>query len=267
MSWGRALAIGMKIEDVEDWPERIARVTADQVTIAARRILSAPGQVELQLLPAEGGGIMMRVLFLVFAVLQLAGCAKEPSFDSPVGEPVIGLQIEEVVSPSGITAWLVRDDSLPITAIQFQFQDAGAVTDPEGLEGLADMASSLIDEGAGPLDSQAFQQRLNDLSITLRFSAGREGFGGTLYSLNRYRDDAVEMLRLALNEPRFDAEPVERIRAQIQAGLRSRAQNPRAIAGEKLMRDLFSGSCLWPACRRHGAIGRRDQGGGSAPVC
>ncbi|RED48525.1 M16 family metallopeptidase [Aestuariispira insulae] len=183
--------------------------------------------------------MIQRLILVMASFAGLSACVATPKFQAPISEPAIGLEIEEVVSPSGIRAWLVRDKSLPITAMQFQFRDAGAISDPDGLEGLADMASSLIDEGAGSLDSRAFQGRLNDLSITLRFSAGREGFGGTFYSLNRYRGEAVEMLRLALNEPRFDAEPVERIRSQIITGLRAEAQNPRTIAGRRLMQDLF----------------------------
>ena len=39
--------------------------------------------------------------------------------------------------------------------------------DPDGKEGLAYLASSLLDEGAGDLDSQSFQRRLEELSIAL----------------------------------------------------------------------------------------------------
>ena len=58
----------------------------------------------------------------------------------------------------------------------------GVAVDPEtetivtlgSKEGLANLVSALIDEGAGELDSQAFQGRLAELSISLSFSAGRE---------------------------------------------------------------------------------------------
>ncbi|WP_245957091.1 M16 family metallopeptidase [Aestuariispira insulae] len=50
---GAALVIGMDISDVEEWPDRIAKVTADEVTLAARRVLAGPGGVELRLLPEE----------------------------------------------------------------------------------------------------------------------------------------------------------------------------------------------------------------------
>ena len=101
------------------------------------------------------------------------------------------------------------------------------------------MVSSLLDEGAGDLDSQAFQRRLEDLAVRLRFDAGRDTFGGHLRTLTKNRDAAFDLLRLALTAPRFDDEPVSRIRDQILAGLRRDQENPNTIASRTLLRALF----------------------------
>ena len=66
-----------------------------------------------------------------------------------------GMQIERVVSADGIEAWLVEDHSIPVISLSLLFP-GGAALDPAGKEGLASMASSLLDEGAGDLDSGAF---------------------------------------------------------------------------------------------------------------
>ncbi len=132
--------------------------------------------------------------------------------------PARAIEIQRVVSPGGVEAWLVEDHTNPIIAVRFAF-DGGAALDPEGREGLAEMVSSLLDEGAGDLDSQAFQRRLEDLAVHLRFNAGRDTFGGHLRTLTRNRDAAFDLLRLALTAPRFDDEPVALIRNQILAGL------------------------------------------------
>lgn len=154
--------------------------------------------------------------------------------------PAGAVEVERVESDRGVVAWLVRDETVPVTAIEFTFEEAGAVLDPDGKPGVANMLSGLLDEGAGDLDSQAFQQRLNDRSISLSFSAGRTDFSGSLYTLNRYRDEAVDLLRLALYEARFDDEPVARIRRQIEAGIRREATDPGALASEALMKTLFA---------------------------
>lgn len=148
------------------------------------------------------------------------------------------VEIQRVISPGKIEAWLVRDTSVPIVTISFTFE-AGGVYDPDGKEGLAELASGLLDEGAGPLDSKSFQQELEDNSITLRYDAGNDRFSGRLRTLAIHRDRAFELLRLSLTAPRFDPEPVERIRGQILAGLRQSLQNPQTIAGRTWMKMVY----------------------------
>jgi len=155
-----------------------------------------------------------------------------------ISPPAFAADIQEVRSPGGITAWLVEEHSIPMIAMEVHFS-GGASLDPEGREGLANLLSGLLDEGAGDLDSQAFQARLEDLAISLSFNAGRDSFTGSLRTLTENEDEAFRLLRLALTAPRFDAEPVERIRSQVIAGIRAREQNPNRIVGRTLFTTLF----------------------------
>ncbi|HIC79592.1 MAG TPA: insulinase family protein [Kiloniellaceae bacterium] len=148
------------------------------------------------------------------------------------------VEVQRVVSPGGIEAWLVEDHSNPIIALELVFR-GGASLDPEGKPGLAHMVSGLIDEGAGPLDSQTFQGTLDDLSIGLRFQAGLDNFTGSLTTLTENRERAFELLRLAITAPRFDTEPVERIRSQILARLSREAEDPDVIASRTLRQLMF----------------------------
>ena len=152
--------------------------------------------------------------------------------------PAKATQIERVVSPGGIEAWLVEDHLNPIVSLHLAFR-GGSALDPKGKEGLANMVSTLLDEGAGDLDSKAFQQTLEDNSITLRFSAARDSFGARVQTLTEYRDLAFDLLRQAMTKPRFDAEPVSRLRAQLLANLRHESEDADAIAGKTLMKTLY----------------------------
>lgn len=154
------------------------------------------------------------------------------------GSTAQAVEVQRVVSPGGIEAWLVEDRLAPIISVRFAVR-GGAALDPEGLEGLAEMTSALLDEGAGDLDSQAFRQRLEDMSITLRYDAFMDTFRGRLRTLTRNRDEAFDLLRLSLTEPRFDAEPVERIRSQIQSALSRRLNNPDALASKTFWATVF----------------------------
>jgi zinc protease len=148
----------------------------------------------------------------------------------PIPAAEAAAKVERVVSPGGIEAYLLSEPSIPFLSLSLHFR-GGAALDPVGKEGLAYMVSGLLDEGAGDLDSQAFRTELEDRAIRLSFDAGRDEFTGRLKTLTRHRARAFELLRLALTEPRFDAEPVERIRNQIQADLRRRTEDPEYLAG------------------------------------
>ncbi len=146
------------------------------------------------------------------------------------------LDIKEVTSPGGINVWLVEDHTLPVVSVKFLFADSGSANDPLDKQGLARMLSNTMDEGAGDLDAQAFQQALSDHSITLSFSAGRDTFGGDLKSLSRNKQKAFELAALALNQPRFDAEAVDRMRAANISRIQSSMSEPDWIAA-RLIND------------------------------
>ncbi len=154
--------------------------------------------------------------------------------------PAQAIEIQRVVSPGGIEAWLVEEHSNPIMAISFSFV-GGAALDPVGQEGRARMTSALLDEGAGDLDSQAFQGELDRLSIQLGFGASDDDLSGNVTTLTKTRARAVELLQLALTEPRFDAEPVERVRGQLQVRLSRKASDPNSVAYDTLDQLVFAG--------------------------
>lgn len=151
------------------------------------------------------------------------------------------LNIQELKTPGGITVWLAEDKSLPIIALSFAFLDSGTALDAPDKQGLVRLLSNTMDEGAGDLDSQTFQKELADHSITLRFSAGRDAFGGNLKTLTRHKDKAFTLLGFAMTKPRFDAEPVERMREANLARIRSSLGEPDWIAARLLNDQIFEG--------------------------
>ena len=155
-----------------------------------------------------------------------------------LARPSAALQIQRVTA-DGIEAWLVEDHANPIVALRVAFRGAGAATDPADKAGLARMAAALLDEGAGDLDSQAFQGRLQDLAIRFGFDADLDNFGGSFLSLTQHRETAFELMRLALTQPRFDPEAIARIRSQLEAYLRGQAEDPDWTANRRLWASLF----------------------------
>lgn len=145
-------------------------------------------------------------------------------------------RVQKVRSPAGIEAWLVEDYAIPLVALNFGWK-GGAAQDPVDKPGVATMLAGLLDEGAGPLDSSAFHEALDEKAIELSFSADRDAMQGRLKTLSKNNARAFELLALAVNEARLDAESVERVRSQIGASLRNELNDPDHAAA-RLFRDL-----------------------------
>ncbi|HET9715486.1 MAG TPA: pitrilysin family protein [Pseudolabrys sp.] len=150
------------------------------------------------------------------------------------------MTIEKIVSPSGIEAWLVKEKSVPLITLNYAFH-GGASQDQADKAGTANFAADLLDEGAGDLDASAYHERLENHAIELSFRVGRDYFHGSLRSLNEHREEAFDLLNLALTRARFDADAVERVREQELAGLRRDTTNPNDVASRIWWATAFPG--------------------------
>ena len=147
---------------------------------------------------------------------------------------------ERVVSPDGIEAWLIQDHTNPLISLAIGFR-GGSALDPVGKEGMAYLASGLMDEGAGDIDSAAFQAKLADLAIDYGFEADNDDVIGRVRTLTAHRDEAFGLLHLALTNPRMDAEPLARVRSQVLSIIASEAGNPDDVAGHAWFRMMMTG--------------------------
>ena len=148
--------------------------------------------------------------------------------------------VQQVVSPGGIRAWLVEDYTVPLVALELAFL-GGAAQDPPALPGVATLLAGLLDEGAGPYESEAFHRILEENAIELSFSADRDLFHGRLQTLARNKAKAFELLGLAIAQARLDPEPMERVKSQIAAGLRREINDPDYVANRSFRRIAYAG--------------------------
>ena len=149
-------------------------------------------------------------------------------------------EVERVVSPLGIEAWLVHSPTAPLIAIDFAFR-GGSSQDPADKAGVASLVAGLIDEGAGDLNSRAFHEQLEANAIGLSFSASRDQFNGSLRTLLDRQDKAFDFTKLSLTAARFNSEAVERIRANLLSDLRRAETSPNQIASKRWWATAFHG--------------------------
>lgn len=152
--------------------------------------------------------------------------------------PAAAIEIKEVKSKAGITAWLVEDHTNPLIAMQFSFQ-GGAANDPQGKEGTANFITAMMDEGAGDLDSAAFQAKRDELAMKMSFDASFDQFGGSFQTLTAKRDESFALLKVALTKPHFDKDPMDRVRDQLLIGARQKEEEPDDISSNAWMVKAF----------------------------
>jgi len=149
--------------------------------------------------------------------------------------------IQKVTSSGGIEAWLVERHALPFFTLVFSFK-GGSDQDPTNRFGVSNFLSLMLDQGAGDLQAAAFQRRIADIAMHLSFKSEEDRISGRLEVLTEHRKKAVELLRLALNQPRFDHAAMGRTRQKILANLTRNDSDPHRVA-MKTWNDLaFPGS-------------------------
>ncbi|WP_178130710.1 pitrilysin family protein [Reyranella sp. CPCC 100927] len=155
-----------------------------------------------------------------------------------VTSPAFAIDIKTLTTPAGIKLWLVEDRTAPVIAISFSFE-GGSAQDPAGKEGLAQLAASLLDQGAGPYDAAAFKGRQEDIAARLSFGVSVDRFSGSVRMLREYREQSIDLLRLALTEPRLDADSIQRLQRQFVSGLKQAEQSPGSVANRTLLKAVF----------------------------
>ncbi len=152
--------------------------------------------------------------------------------------PADAVEIGEHVSPGGIPFWLVEEHAIPIVSFEIEMP-GGARLDPEGKDGASRLMSWLFDEGAGEMDSAAFNLEKDALAARYGFSVTHDAFSISAQMLTEKLDESVALLALAISDPRLDADAVERMRALLLSNIADSMQDPNDIASRAFYARVF----------------------------
>ena len=163
-----------------------------------------------------------------------------PFFLLSFSHPAAAMNIQQITSPGGIHAWLVEEHSVPLISLRYAF-DGGNSQDPEGKAGVANFITAMMDEGAGDLKSEEYQERMEDISMRMSYDDTKDSLYGSFETLTANRDKAVELLKLSVQKPRFDDDAVARIRQQLIANLIYADKDPGKVAMREWYAQAFAG--------------------------
>ena len=145
------------------------------------------------------------------------------------------VDIQEVTSPGGLTAWLVEEHSIPFAAIEIRFL-GGAALDRDGKRGEVNLMMALLEEGSGDLDAQGFAEAREALATRISFDAFNDAVSVSFRYLSENRDASVDLLKQALTGPTFPQDALDRVRQQVLSNIRSNATDPTEIVGDTFNR-------------------------------
>ena len=194
-----------------------------------------------------------QLLLASAALTALAGCSTVSGWFSPApaaaeapAEPALKVdvhkgefaEIQQFVTPGGVSVWLVSEPSIPILAVNMAWK-AGTATDPAGHEGLSESVAYSMNEGAGDLDSLGFQTAMEDLNMSFGCTAGGEWTSCSVSSLTDNAAASMALVATAFAEPRFDAGPYERFLREKEVSLKTRETNPGYLAWRASAQALY----------------------------
>jgi zinc protease len=153
---------------------------------------------------------------------------------------VAGPKIESWTTDKGTRVLFVQAEALPMIDVRVVF-DAGSARDGD-MPGLSRFTNAMLSEGAAEWDADALALRLEDRAIRLGTGSLRDMAWMSLRSLVEpaVLDVALDTGRAILAEPRFDEDATERVRQQMQIGLRSSLQSPGTVAKRRFFRTLYA---------------------------
>ena len=152
--------------------------------------------------------------------------------------PARAIDIQQVTSPQGIKAWLVEDHSIPFVAIEIAFR-GGTSVDAPGKRGAVHLMTALLEEGAGERNAVAYAEAMEALAASAAFDVSDDAVMVGFRTLTENRDAAADLLADALARPRFDADAVERVRAQALSVIRSQDSDPGSIAAIEMAKRMW----------------------------
>lgn len=148
------------------------------------------------------------------------------------------VDIQEVTSPGGITAWLVESPEIPFISMEIRFKGGAALDDPEK-RGAVHLMGALLEEGAGDMDARAFAIARDSLAASFGYDVYRDAVTVSAEFLTETQDQAIDLLHQSLVDPRFDQDAIDRVRGQVISVIQSDATDPNSIAGQAFNRAAF----------------------------
>jgi predicted Zn-dependent peptidase len=149
--------------------------------------------------------------------------------------------IERMTLSNGIPVEFAKRTTVPTVRMSVVF-DAGKAGDPKDKLGTQGLMLTLLDEGAGKLDSIGIAEAQERLGALISTSTTMDRTSVSMFALKANLAPSLDLLADIIERPTFAPPEIERLRGQVLAGIAAENAEPRGIARRVLPRLIYGPS-------------------------
>ncbi len=156
----------------------------------------------------------------------------------PSTAPAASPKVHREVLPNGIVLLVSERPAVPIVVVRV-FTRAGAVLDPTGREGLANLTGALLTRGTAKRTGPELDAAIEFVGGSLEAGAGRDGMTASLAILKKDLTLGLDLLQEIVLTPTFPEAELKRQVAETQAAIKRSEESPGTVASRTLSRLVF----------------------------
>lgn len=138
-----------------------------------------------------------------------------------------------------VSAYLMEEHSVPLSAVSFGFDRAGNAYEPK--EGVALLAESVLLDGAGFYSRRDLRKVMKEKGIRIGVSAGKDRLSFSFSYVKAFEKEALAVLKAVLYEPHLKDEDIELARQQLAVARKRQEETPQYQLSN-LVRSSFYGT-------------------------
>jgi zinc protease len=191
---------------------------------------------------------IVRVLAIGFASLLISGCAvvsTPPAWEEPPPPPAEGPivspdDLHRAKLPNGISVIVLEDHRLPRVSFGITLRRGAGSVDPS-LAGLAELATEVMQRGAGNRNALELAKVVEDAGASLSISSNWDTTTIALSGLSEDKRLLFEVLEDVAMRPVFDEVELEKARAQQESAIVAAQDDPASLILLHTLRALYDG--------------------------
>jgi zinc protease len=208
--------------------------------------------------------VKRRVLLAVVAAL-VAACRTVPLWEkpvTPVEAPIVDpARLHRATLDNGLEVLVLEDHRFPTVDLGLAVRSGSAIEGP-GEEGLAVFTAELMGRGAGERTALELAGVVDALGATLDVTATWDATQITASGLSRDAGTLLALLADVAQRPRFDADEVARVRAELIAQIQRAGDDPPTLVSWAFFRAAYPGHRF--ALPQMGTLATAEKLGGAA---